>query len=120
MAYELNVTVFTPIAAGHPSFWCADAVSTVQTMIRSKTRSLAIQVIHELLIQTTEYLAIGSHHFHEHVYGRVNVTADAASRAVITLFYRATRQLGIVAHQMPLPERALVFLNQALAAIQVT
>jgi len=32
MAYALNVIIFSPIVAGHPSFWYADAVSTIQTM----------------------------------------------------------------------------------------
>jgi hypothetical protein len=77
-----------------------------------------MQVIHELLIQTPEFAAIGSHHFHEHVYGRVNVPADAASRAMVTLLHSVTQQLGIVAVQIPLPERALAFLNRALDAIQ--
>jgi hypothetical protein len=31
MAYALNVIIFSPIVAGHPSFWYADAVSTIQT-----------------------------------------------------------------------------------------
>ena len=59
MAYALNVIIFAPIVAGHPSFWFADAVSTIQTMIRSSTRSLAMQVIHELLIQSPEFAAVG-------------------------------------------------------------
>jgi len=35
-----------------------------------------------------------------------------------TLLHFATQQLGIVAVQIPLPERALAFLNRALDAIQ--
>jgi hypothetical protein len=77
-----------------------------------------MQVIHELLIQTPEFAAINSHHFHEHVYGRANVPADAASRAMVTLLHSVTQQLGIVALRIPLPERALAFLNRALDAIQ--
>jgi hypothetical protein len=50
MATALNVITFAPIVAGHPSYWYVDAISAVQTMIRSSTRSLAMQVIHELLI----------------------------------------------------------------------
>ena len=118
MAYALNVIIFAPIVAGHPSFWFADAVSTIQTMIRSNTRSLAMQVIHELLIQSPEFAAIGPHQFHVHIYGRVNVPADAASRAMVSLLHAVTQQLGIVAVQIPLPERALLFLNRALDAIQ--
>jgi hypothetical protein len=118
MAYALNVIIFAPIVAGHPSFWFADAVSTIQTMDRSNTRSLAMQVIHELLIESPKFAAIGPHQFHVHVYGRVNVPADAASRAMVTLFHAVTQQLGIVAVQIPLPERALAFLNRALDAIQ--
>jgi len=118
MAYALNVIIFAPVVAGHPSFWYADAVSTIQTMIRSNTRSPAMQIIHELLIQSTEFAAIGPHQFHVHVYGRVNVPADAASRAIVPLLQSVTRQLGIVAVQIPFPERALNFLNRALDAIQ--
>jgi hypothetical protein len=118
MAYALNVIIFAPIVAGHPSFWYADAVSTIQTIIRSNTRSLAKQVKHKLLIQSPEFSAIGPHQFHVHVYGRVNVPADAASRAMVTLLHSVTHQLGIVAVQIPLPERALAFLNRALGAIQ--
>jgi hypothetical protein len=118
MAYALNVIIFAPVVAGHPSFWYADAVSTIQTMIRSNTRSLAMQIIHELLIQSTEFAAVGPHQFHVHVYGRVNVPADAASRAIVPLLQSVTRQLGIVAVQIPFPERALNFLNRALDAIQ--
>jgi hypothetical protein len=77
-----------------------------------------MQVIHELLIQTPGFAAIGSHHFHEHAYGKVNVPADAASRAMATLLHSVTQQLGIVALQIPLPERALALLNRALDAIQ--
>jgi hypothetical protein len=120
MAYALNVIIFAPIVAGHPSFWYADAVSTIQTMIRSNTRSLAMQVIHELLIQSPEFAAVGPHQFHVHVYGRVNVPADAASRAIVPLLHSVTRQLGIVAVQIPFPERALAFLNRALDAIQAS
>jgi hypothetical protein len=70
-----------------------------------------MQVIHELLIQTPEYQASGSHYFHEHVYGRVNVLADAASRAMFGLLHSVTRQLGIEARRLPLPERVLAFLH---------
>jgi hypothetical protein len=77
-----------------------------------------MQVIHELLIESPKFAAIGPHQFHVHVYGRVNVPADAASRAMVTLFHAVTQQLGIVAVQIPLPERALAFLNRALDAIQ--
>jgi hypothetical protein len=118
MAYALNVIIFAPVVAGHPSFWYADAVSTIQTMIRSNTRSLVMQIIHELLIQSPEFAAVGPHQFHVHVYGRVNVPADAASRAIVPLLRSVTRQLGIVAVQIPFPERALDFLNRALDAIQ--
>jgi hypothetical protein len=118
MAYALSVIIFAPIVEGHPSFWYADAVSTIQTMIRSNTRSLAMQIIHELLIQSPEFATIGPHQFHVHVYGRVNVPADAASRAMVPLLHTVTHQLAIAAVQIPLPERALAFLNQALDAIQ--
>jgi hypothetical protein len=77
-----------------------------------------MQVIHELLIQSPEFASIGPHQFHVHVYGRVNVPADAASRAMVPLLHSVTHQLGIVAVQIPLPERALAFLNRALDAIQ--
>jgi hypothetical protein len=77
-----------------------------------------MQVINELLIQSPEFAAIGPHQFHVHVYGIVNVPADAASRAMVTLLHSVTHQLGIVAVQIPLPERALAFLNRALDAIQ--
>jgi hypothetical protein len=77
-----------------------------------------MQIIHELLIQSPEFATIGPHQFHVHVYGRVNVPADAASRAMVPLLHTVTHQLAIAAVQIPLPERALAFLNQALDAIQ--
>jgi hypothetical protein len=61
---------------------------------------------------------VGPHQFHPHVYGRVNVPADAASCAIVPLLHSVTSQLGIVAVQIPFPERALAFLNRALDAIQ--
>jgi hypothetical protein len=36
---------------------------------------------------------------------------------MIDLFYSFTRQLGMVVHQFPYHERALAFMNQAIAAI---
>jgi hypothetical protein len=77
-----------------------------------------MQIIHELLIQSPEFATIGPHQFHVYVYGRVNVPTDAASRAMVPLLHSVTHQLGIVAVQIPLPERALAFLSRALDAIQ--
>jgi hypothetical protein len=37
---------------------------------------------------------------------------------MVTLLHAVTQQLGIVAVQIPLPERALAFLNRVLDAIQ--
>ena len=37
---------------------------------------------------------------------------------MVTLLHSVTQQLGIVAVQIPLPDRALAFLNRALGAIQ--
>ena len=76
MAHALNVIVFSPFVAGQTSYWYADAISTVQTMARFRTKSLAMQIIHENLIHMPEYLALGARSFHAHVYGRVNVPAD--------------------------------------------
>jgi deoxycytidylate deaminase len=76
-----------------------------------------MQIIHELLIHTPEYLALGLRSYHSHVYGRVNVPADAASRNRGDIIGRVTNQLGIAAKRLPLPERALTFLHAAIAAI---
>ena len=67
LAYALNVIVFSSVVAGQTSYWYADATSTVTTMIRFSSRSPAMQIIHELLIHTPEYLALGLRSYHSHV-----------------------------------------------------
>jgi hypothetical protein len=53
MATALNLLVLSPIVAGHSFFSHADAVSTVQTMIRSGAgRVVSDAVKHELLIHS--------------------------------------------------------------------
>ena len=86
-------------------------------MARFRTKSLAMQIIHENLIHMPEYLALGARSFHAHVYGRVNVPADAASRNRGDIIARLCRQLGITPRRLYLPDRALTFLHNALQAI---
>ena len=69
-------------------------------------------IIHALLVNLPEFRALGINVLCDHVYGRINVLGDAASRGLFDVIHRVTRNLGVVAHQLLVPQRELDFLEE--------
>ena len=112
VALALNVVIFGPRVVGSAVNLYSDAMATVQVMLRQAAFSPDMQLIHSLLVSLPEFQALGINVFSDHVYGRINVLGDAASRALFELVHRVTAQLGVAAHRLVVPPRALDFVDE--------
>ena len=112
VALALNVVIFGPRVVGSAVNLYSDAMATVQVMLRQDAFSPDMQLIHSLLVSLPEFQALGINVFSDHVYGRINVLGDAASRALFELVHRVTAQLGVAAHRLVVPPRALDFVDE--------
>ena len=112
VALAINIIVFGAVLAGHRVVLLADALASVQVMVNRAAHSPVMQIIHRLILALPEMGALGANLLEEHVFGELNVLADAASRARRELIQTIATQMGLMARELPLPVRALEFIAQ--------
>jgi hypothetical protein len=69
-------------------------------------------VTHALLVNLSEFRALGLHVPEDRVYGCINVLGDVANRGLFGIIRKAFRHLGIAANQILVPQRAPDFLGE--------
>ena len=84
VALAFNVIIFGSRANGHAVALFADALSTVQVLLRQRALSPVLQIIHALLVNLPEFRALGIDVPFDHAYCRINVLGDVASRGLLT------------------------------------
>ena len=112
MALGVNIIVFGAALAGQRVVLLADALASVQVMVNRVAHSPVMQIFHRLILALQEMGALGANLLEEHVFGELNVLADAASRARRELIQTIATQMGLMARELPLPVRALEFIAQ--------
>ena len=112
VALGVNIIVFGAALAGQRVVLLADALASVQVMVNRAAHSPVMQIIHRLILALPEVGALGANLLEEHVFGELNVLADAASRARRELIQTIATQMGLMARELPLPVRALKFIAQ--------
>ena len=118
VALAFNVIIFGRRLGGEVVHLLADALATVQIMVNRAAHSPTMQIIHSELLQLPEFAKLGARLSHSHVFGEVNVVADAASRGNFDLIYKLAAQLGQKAQQINVPPEALAFLERVLVAVR--
>jgi hypothetical protein len=68
-----------------------------------------MQAIHELILALPEFKLLAPRLRIQHIFGEVNVFADAASRGRFKLLETIASRVGVVARKTELPQRALAF-----------
>ena len=115
VALGINVIMFGEKLQGAPAMLCADALATVDIMNACSAHSPALQSIHARILALPEFVALAPTLRTTHVYGEVNVMADASSRARFALIDSISTQLGINHRRVDIPTRARGFLEAVRA-----
>ena len=114
----VNVILYGQRLAGCRVRICADALASVQILLREAARSPVMQAIYRLIRGLPEFALLCPLLDEVHVYGEGNVMADAASRAKYAVISALASQLGVVARQLDLPDRALHFVADVIREAQ--
>ena len=115
IALGVNVIMFGEKLQGAAVMLCADALATVDIMNACSAHSPALQSIHARILALPEFAALAPALRTAHVYGEVNVMADASSRARFELIDSIATQLGMAHRRVGLPARAEEFLQAVRA-----
>jgi len=118
VAIGINVIIFGPIFEGYEVYLLADALASIQILTSNSAHSATLQILHDLLLSLPEFLRLKPNVFGSHVFGRVNVLADAASRAHFHVVTSICSQMGILARHLSVPARAFEFLDEARSCIR--
>ena len=116
-ALGINIIMYAELFQGQEVLYLADALAPVQIMQRGAAHSPVLQIIHDAIIHLPEFQAIGVHGLEEHVFGEVNVMADAASRGNFDLIHDIAQHLGFQPQLVVLSERAMEFVAQLREAV---
>ncbi len=93
---------------GHDVTVCVDALSSALVLAQA-AYSPMMQAIHELILALPEFKLLAPRLRVQHIFGEVNVFADAASRGRFKLLETIEARVGVVARKIELPQRALAF-----------
>ena len=93
---------------GHDVTVCVDALSSALVLAQA-AYSPMMQAIHELILALPEFKLLAPRLRVQHIFGEVNVFADAASRGRFKLLETIAARVGVVARKTELPQRALAF-----------
>ena len=113
IALGINVIMFGEKMQGASVALCSDALATVNIINNRNAHSPALQAVQELILALPELAFIAPTLSSVHVFGEVNIMADASSRARFGLVDSVARQLGIPHRRVEPPARALAFLDAA-------
>ena len=86
-------------------------------MLSRAAHSPHMQCIHRIILQLPELAGLGKLRQEAHVFGEINVAADAASRANSRLLKALGKQFGIEVARLQLPERTQQFLDRVRRAV---
>lgn len=120
VALGINIIIFGRRLSGFQVHLLADALATVQVMFHRAAHSPHMQCIHRLILALPELACLGPLRSENHVFGEVNICADAASRGRFDLLRLLGRQFGLDVRRLPLPARAFEFLRQVRQAIHAS
>jgi len=113
VAIGINVIIFGPLFEGGEVFLLADALASVQIISSNAAHAPTLQVLHSLFLSLPEYTNLQPHVITSHVYGRINILADAASRAQFHVVTSICSQMGILARRLSVPARAIEFFSSS-------
>ena len=118
LAVGINLIMFGSLFEGHEVYLLADALASVQVLANNAARSPTMQIIHDLILNLPEFKLLHPHLYSTHVFGHINVLADAASRASFDVIYSISYQMGIQALHLKVSQRAFDFFTLAKTRIQ--
>ena len=113
LAVGVNILIYGPLFDGHEVYLLADALATVQILASNAAHSAVMQRIHDLILSLPEFDRLRPNVFSTHVYGRINILADAASRGTFNIISTICSQIGIDAVRVNIPSRVFDFLEAA-------
>jgi len=116
MAVGVNIILYGGTLAGHHVVICADALATVQVLGKGSARAPVMQAIYALITELPEFKALEPLLCSVHVFGEVNVMADAASRDKLRVLHDLSTSIGVAATHVALPPRAFEFISNVKAA----
>ena len=116
IAAGINVVVYGDLLGGCDVTLCVDALSSAQLIAAGHSRSEAMAVVWSLIQATPQYSALRPLLREAHVYGEANVMSDASSREKFEVISDVAEQCGVVATRVPLPQRALDFVEAVRVA----
>ena len=91
----MNILLYGPLFDGHEVYLLAVALATVQILASNAAHSAVMQRIHDLILSLPEFDRLQPNVFSTHVYGRINILADAASRGTFNIISTICSQIGI-------------------------
>jgi hypothetical protein len=118
LAVGVNILIYGPLFEGHEIYLLADALDSVQILASNAAHSAVSQRTHDLILSLPEFSRLQPNVFSTHVYGRINVLADAASRGTFEVISSICSQLGVDAIRIDIPSRVLDFLEAARQRIR--
>jgi len=117
VALGINIIVFGRRLSGAHVYLLVDALAEVHVMLSRAAHSPHRQCIYRIILQLPELAGLGKLRQEAHVFGEINVAADAASRANFGLLKALGKQFGIEVARLQLPERAQQFLDRVRRAV---
>lgn len=111
IAVGINVVVYGDLLEGCYVTLCVDALSSAQLIAAGHSCSEAMAVGWSLIQATPQYSALRPLLREAHVYGEANVMSDASSREKFEVISDVAEHYGVVATRVPLPQRALDFVQ---------
>ena len=118
VAIGINVIIFGPLFEGCEVYLLADALASVQIISSNAAHAPTLQILHDLLLSLPEFTRLKPNVLSNHVFGRINVLADAASRAQFQVVTSICSQMGIMSRHINVPARAFEFLAQAKSSVR--
>jgi hypothetical protein len=116
IAAGINVVLYGDLLGGCDVTLCVDALSSAQLIAAGHSHSEAMAVVWGVIQETSQYAALKPLLREAHVYGETNVMSDASSREKFQVIRDVAEQCGVAATRIPLPERALDFVNAVRVA----
>ena len=111
VALGINLITFASRLEHRTIYLLSDAMATVQVMQLGAARAPVMQIIHEAILARPEYRRFDGNLLEQHVFGEMNILADAASRGKIEFLKQVASQMGVCAREIALSTHALDFLQ---------
>jgi len=118
VALGVNIVLYGERLQMQRVLFLGDALGPIQIMRHGAAHAPVLQIVHDIIIHLPEFCVVSPNGLQEHVYGEVNVLADAASRSRFELIHDIGRQMGFRPNRVDLSGRAYEFISQVRRAVE--